>query len=229
MNFLYDVPWMREQRGFLGHVLGGWQVNGVYVFTSGTPFTPGQFFNGSLLGVGNAYVTAGERPFLANPNADRRQVGISQIDAAILYGQPISNINGFWSQTAINATGQFIPVTPNDVKYIFNGPGAARIFGTPFGSAGRNIERGPIFNQLNLGLFKNIKIYERLTLQLRGEAYNVLNHPNPGFGAAITSTAGGYLPNISVNAAGNPGAAFGENDDISYARRVVQVGLRIIF
>jgi hypothetical protein len=111
------------------------------------------------------------------------------------------------------------------VKYIFNGPGAARIFGTPFGSAGRNIERGPKFNQLNMSLFKNIKVYERLTVQLRGEAFNVLNHPNPGFGVA----AGGYLPNININSAGTPSAAFGDNEDISLARRVVQVGLRIIF
>jgi outer membrane receptor protein involved in Fe transport len=223
-NFIYDVPFFREQRGVVGRVLGGWQVNGTYILTSGATFTPGQSFNGTL-GLGNTYLTTGDRPFLANPNADRRQVGISQVDAALLYGIPVSNINGFYSQTAINATGEVIPVTPNDVKYIFNGPGAARIFGTPFGSAGRNIERGPVFNQLNMSLFKNIKVYERLTVQLRGEAFNVLNHPNPGFGVA----AGGYLPNININGAGTPGGAFGEDEDIALARRVVQVGLRIIF
>lgn len=201
-NFVYEMPWMREQRGFVGRLVGGWQLNGVYILTSGATYTPGQTFNANI-GLGNTYLTSGDRPFLANPNADRRQVGISQIDAAILYGQPISDINGFWSQTAINATGEFVPVTVNDVKYIFNGPGAARIFGTPFGSAGRNIERGPIFNQLNLGLFKNIKVFERLTLQLRGEAFNVLNHPNPGFGAAVTSTALGYIPSNNVNLAGD--------------------------
>jgi hypothetical protein len=52
-----------------------------------------------------------------------------------------------------------------------------------------------------------------------------LNHPNPGFGVA----AGGYLPNINVNTAGTASAGFGENDDISLARRVIQVGLRIMF
>ena len=68
-------------------------------------FTPGESFNGNI-GLGNTYLTVGDRPFLANANADRRQVGISQIDAAILYGIPIVNANGFWSQTAINATGE---------------------------------------------------------------------------------------------------------------------------
>ncbi len=223
-NFIYDVPFFREQRGVVGHLLGGWQVNGTYILTSGATFTPGQTFNGNL-GLGNTYLTAGDRPFLSNPNADRRQVGISQVDAALLYGIPVNNINGFWSQTAINATGDVVAVNPSDVKYIFNGPGAARIFGTPFGSSGRNVERGPIFNQLNMSLFKNIKVYERLTVQLRGEAFNVLNHPNPGFGVS----AGGYLPNINVNTAGTPTAGFGENEDIALARRVIQVGLRIIF
>ncbi|HWW77917.1 MAG TPA: hypothetical protein VNZ44_21110, partial [Pyrinomonadaceae bacterium] len=225
MNFLYDVPWMREQRGFLGHVLGGWQLNGVYVFTSGQPFTPGQFFNGSLLGVGNAYVTAGERPFLANANADRRRVGISQLDAAIFYGVDIQNINGFYLLNALNSTGAAVPVTPNDVKYIVNLPGAARIFGTPYGSAGRNIERGPRLNQLNASLFKNIKVGERLTVQLRGEAYNVLNHPNPGYGV----NSAGYLPDIFPEDAGLEGSNFAEHKDITLARRVVQVGIRIIF
>ena len=80
----------------------------------------------------------------------------------------------------------------------------------------------------NASLFKNIKILENLTLQLRGEAFNVLNHPNPGLGSAVTSGTN-YLPVINVNAAGTPGAAFGETGDQTYARRVIQVGLRVIF
>jgi outer membrane receptor protein involved in Fe transport len=225
LNFLYDVPWMKEQRGFLGHVLGGWQVNGVYVLTSGEPYTPGQFFNGSLYGVGNAYLTSGDRPFIGNPNADPRRVAISQLDAALLYGVDIQNINGFYLINTLNSTGEAIPVSASDVKYIVNTPGAARIFGTPFGSAGRNIERGPALNQLNASLFKNIKVGERFTVQLRGEAYNVLNHPNPGYGV----NAAGYLPDYFVEDAGVEGSNFAEKGDITLARRVIQVGIRIIF
>jgi outer membrane receptor protein involved in Fe transport len=236
MSFLYDVPYFREQRGFVGHFLGGWQLNGTYILTSGAAFTPGQTGNGTI-GLGNTYLTAGDRPFLANPNADRRQVGITAIDLRLVNSTaplPPSNGSGdlvLYSLTQFNATGAVVPVTLNDVKYIFNGPGAAQLFHTPFGSSGRNVERGPIFNQLNLSLFKNIKIYERLTLQLRGEAFNVLNHPNPGFGTAVVSTSTGYIPGININNAGVAGTdtAFGSNQDINYARRVVQVGLRVIF
>lgn len=38
-NVVYELPYYREQRGFLGHVLGGWQVNSFFTFQSGAPFT----------------------------------------------------------------------------------------------------------------------------------------------------------------------------------------------
>jgi outer membrane receptor protein involved in Fe transport len=242
LNFLYDIPFKREQRGFVGRALGGWQLNGVYVLASGQPYTPGQFFNGSVYGLGNAYLTSGDRPFVGNPNVDQRLVALSQLDASLLYGVPVQNINGFYLLNALNsqtdASGNplAVPVSPNDVRFIVNTPNAARIFGTPFGNAGRNILRGPKLNQLNASLFKNIKINERLSLQLRGEAYNVLNHPNPGYGVNQAGycpgcTAGftGATGSLFVEDAGNPGAAFANNQDIELARRVIQLGVRIIF
>jgi len=38
-NFLYELPWHQAQSGFVGHVLGGWQINGFFTFQSGAPFT----------------------------------------------------------------------------------------------------------------------------------------------------------------------------------------------
>ena len=188
----------------VGHLLGGWQINAIYILTSGQAYSANETFNGNL-GLGGTYLTAGDRPFYGNPNAPVGTVGISQIDANFLFGfgcnpAPCSNTtNGFWSLNAINgAVTTLTAVTPNDVRYIFNGPGAAKIFGTPFGNVGRNTLRGPIFNNLNMSLFKNIKVFERLKVQIRGEAFNVLNHPNPGFGVA----AGGSLPTTNIGSAG---------------------------
>jgi len=223
-NFIWDLPWMKEQKGFVGHLMGGWQINGTYILTSGATYTPGESFNGNL-GLGNAYLTAGDRPFVTNPGADPRLVGISQPDAAVLFGAPLTNINGFYSMNQINNPGVFVAVTPADVHFVFNGPGAARIFGTPFGNSTRNSLRGPIFNQMNLSLFKNIKIGERLTFQLRMEAFNALNHPNPGFGTG----SGGYLPSINIGNAGAPGVGFANFQDIEYARRTIQFGARLVF
>jgi outer membrane receptor protein involved in Fe transport len=228
MNFIYDVPLRKDQKGLVGKLLGGWQFNGVYVLTSGEPYTPGQFFNG-LLGLNNTYLTAGDRPFIGNASVDPRLVGISQIDAAPFFFEngtdDITDPRGFISFNALNTTGAVVPVTPKDVHFIFNGPGAASIFGTPFGNSSRNSLRGPALNQLNMSVFKNTKIGEKLTFQIRAEAYNVLNHPNPGYGV----NGAGYLPDFFVEDAGAAGAGFAENKDIEFARRVIQLGVRVIF
>jgi carboxypeptidase family protein len=224
-NFIWDMPWMKEQKGFLGHVLGGWQLNGVYLAVTGEPYTPGQFFNGSVIGLGNTYLTSGDRPFIGNPKADQRLVGISQIDAFLIFDAPLTNPNGFYSFNEINLNGNFVPVTPSQVRYIVNLPGAAKIFNTPFGDAPRNSLFGPMLNQLNLGLFKHINIGERVKVELRGEAYNFLNHPNPGYGV----NGNGYLPDFFVEDAGITGSNFAQNSDITLARRVLQFGIRLSF
>lgn len=68
-----------------------------------------------------------------------------------------------------------------------------------FGNAGRDTIRGPSFSNLDCSLFKNFQIKERYKVQVRGEFFNVANHPNYGqpgtsFGTAtfgaITSLAG---------------------------------------
>lgn len=38
-NFVYELPWYQNQQGLVGHLLGGWQVNGFFTFQSGAPFT----------------------------------------------------------------------------------------------------------------------------------------------------------------------------------------------
>jgi len=60
-----------------------------------------------------------------------------------------------------------------------------------FGSAGRNIIRGPRFQNWDVALFKNIPINERVSSQLRFEVFNFPNHPllsNP----AVSPRAGNF-------------------------------------
>jgi hypothetical protein len=67
-----------------------------------------------------------------------------------------------------------------------------------YGNAGRDILRGPNVWNLDFSIFRNFNFLERMTLQFRGEFFNVFNHPNfgnpgatvglPGYGV-ITSTA----------------------------------------
>lgn len=65
----------------------------------------------------------------------------------------------------------------------FNPDAFARPMATPArpsldGNAGRNILAGPAFKNLDLALMRTFRLHERAALQLRAEAFNLLNHPN---------------------------------------------------
>jgi hypothetical protein len=237
MNYIYDVPFYKDQSGFVGKLLGGWQLNGTYNLASGRPYTPEQFANSQLFGGGyidsafaNTFIGLDNlRPFVGSLTAPITSVGITNIDARLLgvLSQfaalgPLSP-TGFYSLNDLNR-GILTPVTRDQVRFIFNGPGAALAFGTPFGDAGRNSVRGIKLNQMNMGLFKTTNISERIRVQLRAEAFNVLNHPTSGFGVA----AGNSLPVITLESAG-PGGGYGDPYFLSLSSRRVQFGLRILF
>jgi outer membrane receptor protein involved in Fe transport len=228
-SVIYDVPFFKEQRGLVGHLLGGWQLNGVQVSTSGNPYTPFSNTNVNKYGLGATYLTSGDRPFIGNPKAPEDSVAISAIDAFLVYSGPpvLPTSTVFYNFTNFNKTGLWVPVSPGDVRFIINAPGSAKIFGTPFGSMPRNYLKGPGINQLNMSIFKNTKIGERLKVQFQASAFNVLNHPQPGYGV----NAAGYLPtSLAVeNAGATNGTSFANKQDIALARRVVQFGLRFIF
>ncbi len=89
-----------------------------------------------------------------------------------------------------------------------------------FGSLGRNTFRGPDFINFDTSLFKNIRFRERATLQIRGEFFNVFNHPsfsNPG-GTLTTSSSG------TISASN-----FGNITSTSNNPRQIQLGARITF
>ena len=129
---------------------------------------------------------------------------------------------GFYSFNELNTSGEARVVGRDDVRYIFNGPGAAQVFNTPFGDVARNVEVGPKLNNLNLGIFKNIRVTENVRIQFRTEMFNALNHPNPGVGII----SGDSVPDIVIEDAG---VGFNDRGEMEFARRSIQFGLRIIF
>jgi hypothetical protein len=58
--------------------------------------------------------------------------------------------------------------------------GATRQLSSTIGNVGRNTMYGPPLRNLDFSLFKNFKPTGRMTLQLCGEMFNILNHPNFG-------------------------------------------------
>ncbi|HJQ71618.1 MAG TPA: TonB-dependent receptor [Blastocatellia bacterium] len=243
-NALWDLPFFKDQKGIIGHIAGGWQINGTHVITSGRRWTPSQFFTQTLAA---NFAVAGltaprsytdpligdtNRPFYGNPNAPSTSVGLYQWDAFLLapfingLAVPVNNPSQLYSFADFNQ-GVLTPISANDVRYIFNGPGAAVVKGTPFGDVPRNIEQGPRLNQMNLGIFKNTRITERVTIQFRTEMFNALNHPNPGYGFPGFETVD--TPDRFVEDAGQAGFAFADFTDMQLARRFIQFGLRVIF
>jgi hypothetical protein len=97
-------------------------------------------------------------------------------------------------------------------------------FGT-FGNMGRNIFRGPGFNDWDASAAKTWKLSERLNLQLRAEIFNLLNHPNFSNGSVKADMGGSHLG----EARGTPDV-WASNPVIgSGGSRHIQLGAKFIF
>ena len=105
-------------------------------------------------------------------------------------------------------------VTANDVRYIINGHVAQTVFGTPFGNVTRNSVRDAISNIMNASVYKNIKLGERSSFQLRLTALNALNHFN------FTSID----PNLEDAGVARFGSDFGNPAVTTAAGRTIWIG-----
>lgn len=217
---LYELPFFRNHDGFVGRVLGGWQINPVWRYTSGQPYTVVQnrFGGGAannLCDPTGAFSTSRSacRPILSNA------------------GAPVDTVGQF------TAPGQLVnfytgnPVNANDVHWIVNDTTAAQILGTPFAGAGRNTQRGDTINNVNLALIKDLKLTERFNLQLRATAFNILNrdyrgNPDPVINDGNFRDAQGSFGNTFFNNTGG----FQTNSVFSgIDRRRIELEGKIIF
>ena len=98
------------------------------------------------------------------------------------------------------------------LKYQYVDPGlyVANPIGT-FGNAAHLSLRGPGYFDVDLAVTREFKFIERLTLQVRGEAFNVLNHPNFG------------LPNGNISS-----STFGQITS-AFDPRIMQASMKLVF
>ena len=186
-----QMPFFKEQHGFVGHLLGGWSLSGSYLWESGQTFTPvmvsagatqsGDFFDSGFLNQFNSGL-APARPFLANSSAPVDSVGIFCGDAI---GAATCATNGLAATQLISLNAlnnpnnsQVVSVTNQQVRYIANTGISETVFGTPFGNAPRNIGRDAPLNFLNASVTKMLKFNERASFEFRFTALNALNHAN---------------------------------------------------
>jgi hypothetical protein len=192
-------------------VLGGWQINGTYRYSSGQPWTVEQNAGQGLCDPTN--FTGGTidacRPILNNPGAPFTSVGQCM--------DPTASDCGLVSINNGGAIGL------SQARWIINDVNAAKFFGSPFLGVGRNTERGQPVSTVNMAVFKNTRITERLTLQLQVQAFNLFNHQWLG------------IPNQVVNSA-NPANTVDGGDTFAgniitdgIGRRRLQLGAKLIF
>jgi len=106
---------------------------------------------------------------------------------------------------------------PNVGSYLLNP-------GNTFGNLGRNVVIGPGFTNVDFALVKNTKITERLTWQIRADAFDLLNHANftqPSLNGAyplVANTTVGVITGGTRFPAGDSGSS-----------RQLQLAMKLIF
>jgi len=120
---------------------------------------------------------------------------------------------------------------PSYSKFFYN-PGAFALpTGLTFGDAGRDSLRNPGRTNFDMALFKHFAIKERLSIEFRGEAFNIFNHPEwsgPGATTGMSCTGG------ANNSAGDPsclgpGGANLFEINSAHLGRILQLGLKFLF
>lgn len=200
--FSEQLPFFKDQKGWIGHALGGWGLSANYILQSGQRYTPVQAFSAFATAAGDFYDLgfiggfAGfdtARPFLGNLSAPATSVGMFAGDACAIFSltgsDPLCSLNPnqIISLTAVGRSGcetnaaipcPYVPVTKNDVRFIVNSGQAQTLFGTPFGNTGRNVAQDALTNIANVGIFKRFKLTERSAFEFHTTMLNAFNHPN---------------------------------------------------
>ncbi|PYX33432.1 MAG: TonB-dependent receptor [Acidobacteria bacterium] len=114
------------------------------------------------------------------------------------------------------------------VSHAFNKSGvtwinpAAFVPSSGLGTLRRNQIYGPGFSAVDLSVFKNIPITERVRAQFRVEMFNTFNRVNLASGVGATSPGGGVIADTIGDFNGAPGIGPGEAFNM-------QLGLKILF
>ncbi|HVN92509.1 MAG TPA: carboxypeptidase-like regulatory domain-containing protein [Terracidiphilus sp.] len=177
-------------------LINGWEFSDAMHIQSGAPLNITAGADNSLTDVGNdrPSIVPGVNPYL---------------------GTKIHSGTGETNRGYLNPAA-FQEICPNNVTA---GCAAA---GT-YGNVSRNAYRGPKFFGMDSQIDRNFPIHERLALDLRLEAFNVLNHPNfqaasLGSNISYTSSTFGQISSTAANGTNN-----------TFGARVFQGAVHITF
>ena len=172
-NGIYQLPFGKgrmflNQGGWLDKIIGGWELSGLAQWNTGAPITfvdtRGTLNRGARSGRQTAFST------LTNDQI-RALGGVFEANGRIYYINPsvINPANGQGSNGYIN---------PSNSNTTFNGQAFFNVAPGQTGNVTRTLINGPKFFNINAALLKNINFTEKIRVQLRAEAFNLLNNVN---------------------------------------------------
>ncbi len=217
-NAIYELPFGKgraflDRGGLTDALFGGYQISAIVQAVSGAPFSIRD-----PRGTINRAGRAGRQTAVSNLTKQqiKELIGIYRTPNGIYFINPnVIAPNG-------TATGGNVTATPNNPAF------AGQVFFNAQAGQTGNLERaflnGPSFFTVDLGLSKRFRFSENVGLQLRAEAFNVLNRANFVLGTGAGDGALGENSNaFNVN-----NTAFGRITN-TYAPRILQFGARFEF
>jgi hypothetical protein len=216
---IFELPHVGGANTLSDRLLGGWQINPVWRYASGQPYTVIESAAGDNVLCDPTEVSGSTtcRPILNNRHAPIDTVGQCTNPGAAGCGM----VN-YYTGAAVD---------PNSVHWVRNDDASAEYYGTPFAGGGRNQQRGQSINNANLALLKTFKVNERVSIEMRGTAYNVMNRqyrgtPGVNIDGGNFKDAGGPFGNTFFNPSGG-----GQTNSVfsGIDRRRIELGGKVRF
>ena len=168
-NYIYNLPIFRSSNGILHAILGGWQIAGTFIDSTGEPVSAGFGGVNDTIGLGGGYTNRADvvgkiqyhhkvANWFSNPGTD---------GGADPLAHPVNGYQTFATDGSPN------PVGPN----------------MGFGDGRRDTFVGPGRVDFNTSLYKSFAITERMHFEIRAETFNTFNHTQ--FNAFGSTTGGG--------------------------------------
>ena len=206
----YELPFGPGKRywhseGPARWIAGGWQLNGIITMYSGQSFTP-------LL----SYDDTNTGSYLPRPDIVGNANDFSQVTSVGFNGLTYT-CNDPTNPACTNPSpcpknAQTLQCWYNPAAFAMPAFASGQTVAHLFGNAGRGILRGPAQYNVDFSIFKNFKLRETLSLELRGEAFNLFNTPQFA------------VPNNSVDTAGAASIS-----STVHASRQLQIAARLKF
>jgi len=199
-NVIYELPFLKSEKGFVGHALGGWHIGSFFQLYSGHPLNiwDGRTRYAAVDANGKKVLDASGVPYNLGGDynldgtANERPVYIGSSHNG-LYGHH-NPANGIFSDNnPIGCGASWVPgnvanvdacnsrfgvTTPNAFFESPAYPSSGPTFERYGGLMARDNYTGPQSIQLDMSLGKTFRIFESQTLDFRAQAQNLANHPN---------------------------------------------------